>query len=202
MAGARRLSAKIVAKVKLPTGYGRFSLYAFKNTDGREHVAVVKGAVRGKKKVPLRLHSECLTGDVFHSKRCDCHAQLDAALRKISRLPSGVVLYLRQEGRGIGLTNKIRAYALQDKGMDTIQANNALGFPSDMRDYSSAAAMIRALGIKSIALITNNPDKIDKLVEHGIDVDSRIPHEMGKTKYNSHYLLVKKQRMRHLLTKV
>ena len=139
---ASKLKAKIVATAKLPTEYGIFTLFAFRNTDGREHVAVVKGSVNKRKTVPLRMHSECLTGDVFHSKRCDCHAQLHAALRKISRLPRGVVLYLRQEGRGIGLTNKIRAYELQDGGLDTIQANNALGFPSDMRDYSAAAAMI------------------------------------------------------------
>ena len=199
---ACRKKAKVVATAAFPTEYGKFKLFAFCNTDGKEHIAVVKGIVRGKKRVPLRMHSECLTGDVFHSLRCDCHAQLDAALRKISRLPRGVVLYLRQEGRGIGITNKIRAYALQDRGLDTIEANNALGFPSDMREYSAAAEMIRALGIKSISLITNNPDKIDELVKNGIIVEERIPHEFGKNPHNAHYLAVKKQKMRHLLTKV
>lgn len=201
--GKKKCSAKarIVATAAFPTEYGNFKLFAFCNTDGKEHIAVVKGDVDGKKSVPMRMHSECLTGDVFHSLRCDCHAQLDAALKKISKLPRGVVLYLRQEGRGIGITNKIRAYALQDRGLDTIEANNALGFPSDMREYGAAAEMIRALGIRSIALITNNPDKIDALVENGIEVEARIPHEFGRTKYNAHYLDVKKRKMRHLLTK-
>jgi len=192
---------RMVAKAKLPTEYGNFAVFAFSNSsDGEEHVAVVKGSVRGKTCVPLRIHSECLTGDVFHSLRCDCHAQLEAALRKIGKLPCGAVIYMKQEGRGIGLANKIRAYALQDRGRDTVEANLELGFRSDMREYGAAAGMIRRLGIKSIALITNNPDKIDKLVACKIKVARRIPHEFGRTKYNAGYLAVKKKKMRHLLS--
>lgn len=192
---------QIIAKAKLPTEYGNFSIFAFcNNMDQKEHVAIVKGKVAGKNNVPLRIHSECLTGDVFHSLRCDCRAQLDAALKKIARLPRGVVIYMRQEGRGIGLTNKIRAYELQDKGYDTVQANLALGFPSDMRNYDVAAAIIKQLKIRSIALITNNPDKIGKLLNYGVIVKKRIPHEFGKTKYNRAYLAVKKKKMMHLLS--
>lgn len=192
---------KIVATARLPTKYGKFSVVAFCNSiDGKEHVALVKGNARGKSLVPVRIHSECLTGDVFHSLRCDCRAQLEAALKKIAKLPRGVVLYMRQEGRGIGLMNKIRAYELQDKGMDTVQANIALGFPSDMRDYDVAAEMLRLLGIKSINLITNNPDKIQDLMAHGIRVVQRIPHEFGKQKYNKAYLAVKKSKMAHMLS--
>lgn len=193
---------QIVARAKLPTQFGRFTIYAFCNRiDGEEHVAIVKGAVKGKANVPLRMHSECLTGDVFHSLRCDCHAQLVAAMKKMGKMPRGVIIYLRQEGRGIGITNKIRAYELQDGGMDTVQANLALGLPADGRDYEAAAAMICELGIKSIALITNNPDKIGDLLRHGIKVVRRIPHEFGRQKYNTAYLDVKKRKMRHMLSR-
>lgn len=192
---------EIVAKAKLPTKFGSFTIFAFsKDAEGKEHVALVKGEVEGKVHVPVRIHSECLTGDAFHSLRCDCNAQLEAALRKINRMPCGVVLYMRQEGRGIGLANKVRAYALQDKGYDTVQANEALGFPSDMRDYAVAAAIIRKLGIKSVGLITNNPDKIIDMVAHGVNVMKRIPHEFGRTKYNEEYMKVKKKKMHHLLS--
>jgi len=192
---------EIVARAKLPTKFGTFTIVAFcNNTDKKEHVALVKGDVKGKAIVPLRIHSECLTGDAFHSLRCDCNAQLEAALRKIGKLPFGVILYMRQEGRGIGLTNKIRAYELQDRGYDTVQANIALGFPSDMRNYDVAAAMVKQLKIKSIALITNNPDKMGKLLNYGVKVVRRIPHEFGKTKYNQAYLAVKKKKMSHLLS--
>ncbi len=190
----------IASSAKLPTRYGMFSIVAFKNgTDGKEHVAVVMGRVKGCLGVPVSLHSECLTGDVFSSLRCDCRAQLEASLRKIRRLGHGAVLYLRQEGRGIGLTNKIRAYALQDRGLDTVQANLSLGFPPDMREYSAAAGMIRALGISSVALITNNPGKIAGLSSHGIKVERRIPNESGKNRYNRGYLATKKHKMSHLL---
>jgi GTP cyclohydrolase II len=198
--GKMKKHVEIVARAELPTSYGKFTVVAFcNNVDRKEHVAIIKGDVRGRSLVPLRMHSECLTGDVFHSLRCDCRAQLEAALRKIARLPRGVVLYMRQEGRGIGLANKIRAYALQDRGYDTVQANLALGFPSDMRDYGVAAEMIRLLGIRSVNLITNNPDKIDKLLWEGVRVVRRIPHQYGRTKYNSAYLDVKKHKMAHML---
>ncbi len=201
--GSRKKHVEIVATAKLPTQYGKFTVVAFcNNMDKKEHVAIVKGIVKGKSNVQVRIHSECLTGDVFHSLRCDCRAQLDAALWKISRLPRGVVIYMRQEGRGIGLTNKIRAYELQDRGMDTVQANIALGFPSDMRDYDVAAEMVKGLGIKSISLITNNPDKMEKLLGYGVKVVRRIPHEFGRTKYNAGYLAVKKSKMAHILTDV
>ncbi|MFA6489541.1 MAG: GTP cyclohydrolase II [Candidatus Micrarchaeia archaeon] len=198
---AKGKRVEIVAHAKLPTEFGKFTVYAFcNNIDGEEHVAIVKGDVKGKAVVPLRIHSECLTGDVFHSLRCDCHAQLVAAMQKFSKLPCGVILYLRQEGRGIGITNKIRAYALQDRGLDTVQANHALGFPSDMRTYDAAAEMVRELGIKSIALVTNNPAKMEDLRAHGVKIVKRVPHEFGKTKYNAGYLAVKKKKMRHLLS--
>jgi GTP cyclohydrolase II len=191
---------KIAAHASLPTEFGKFSIYAFSNSpDGKEHVAIVKGNVEGKRGVPVRIHSECLTGDVFHSLRCDCHAQLVAAMKKFAKLPYGAILYLRQEGRGIGITNKIRAYSLQDRGLDTVEANLALGFPADLRDYKVAAGMIRALGIKSVALVTNNPDKIESLRSSGIEVVKRIPHVFGKTKYNAGYLAAKKKKMRHMI---
>jgi len=194
---------RILANAKLPTQYGKFAIIAFCNKiDGKEHVAVVRGKVRGKESVPLRIHSEWLTGDVFHSMKCDCHAQLDAALRKMGKAKCGVVLYMRQEGRGIGLTNKIRAYELQDGGMDTVQANCALGFAPDMRDYRAAAEMVKALGIRSIRLITNNPAKMEAMAKNGVNVSGRIAHEFGKTKYNEAYLKVKKSKMRHILNGV
>ena len=199
--GDRKKGIEIVAHARLPTQFGKFTVYAFcNNIDGEEHIAIVRGNVNGKANVPLRMHSECLTGDALHSLRCDCHAQLVAAMKKIGKMPRGVVLYLRQEGRGIGITNKIRAYELQDRGLDTVQANLALGLPADDRDYEAAAEMIKELGIKSISLITNNPDKIDDLLEHGILVVRRIPHEFGKQKYNAAYLEVKKRKMAHLLS--
>ncbi|VVC00280.1 Riboflavin biosynthesis protein RibBA [uncultured archaeon] len=201
--GKGRKGTKIVAHARLPTQFGKFVIYAFcNNIDGEEHVAIVKGSVKGKANVPLRMHSECLTGDALHSLRCDCHAQLVAAMKKIGKLPCGVILYLRQEGRGIGITNKIRAYELQDRGLDTVQANLALGLPADGRDYGAAAEMIKELGIKSISLITNKPDKIADLLKHGVKVVRRIPHEFGKQKYNAAYLRVKKRKMAHMFTKV
>lgn len=197
-------TVKLIAKANFPSQYGKFSIVAFRSaTDGKqEHIAVVKGTVKGRSNVPVRMHSECLTGDVFHSLRCDCHAQLEAALVKIGKMPCGVILYMRQEGRGIGLGNKIRAYELQDKGMDTVEANLSLGFPSDMRDYKVAADILKLLGIKSIALITNNPGKMAGLSSHGIRITRRIPHEFGRTKYNKAYLLAKKNKLGHIMAKV
>lgn len=199
---AQAKKAAIIASARLPTRFGKFTVFAFSTSDKLEHVAIVKGSVRGAVRVPVRLHSECLTGDVFFSLRCDCRAQLEAALCGISRLRRGAVLYMRQEGRGIGLANKIRAYELQDRGFDTVQANLELGFPSDMRDYRTAAEMVKALGIKSVLLITNNPDKMSKLVSYGIKVAGRIPDEPGATVHNLRYLQTKKKKMAHMLSDV
>ncbi|MFA4983438.1 MAG: GTP cyclohydrolase II [Candidatus Micrarchaeia archaeon] len=194
-----------MAEARLPILHGNFRIIAFRGKgklDAKDHVVLVRGRVAGASGVPVRIHSECLTGDVFGSLRCDCHAQLQAALCKIGKMPRGLVIYLRQEGRGIGLANKIRAYALQEKGMDTVEANIALGFPSDMRDYGVAAAVLSHLKVKSIALITNNPDKIEKLSACGVKVARRIPHEFGLTARNRAYLRTKRDKMAHMLSKV
>jgi len=191
---------RVVSVADLPTRFGSFRAVAFTaDADGREHLAIVKGAVRGKSRVPTRVHSECLTGDVLGSLRCDCRDQLIAALEAIGREPFGVVLYLRQEGRGIGLTNKIRAYALQDQGHDTVEANQLLGFPDDARDYRVAAEMLEGLGVRSIRLMTNNPRKVDSLRRHGIRVSARIPHVMPANPHNEAYLATKRERSGHLL---
>ncbi|MEZ4319919.1 MAG: GTP cyclohydrolase II [Myxococcota bacterium] len=188
-----------LATASLPSEHGDFRIVAFDNpVDGREHVALVMGEVEGASDVLVRMHSECLTGDVLGSKRCDCRAQLHAALDRIAEHGSGVLLYLRQEGRGIGITNKIRAYALQDAGLDTVDANHALGFPDDLREYRAAAGMLDALGIQSVQLMTNNPKKLEALQQHGIDA-ARVPHEMPLTEHNGHYLRTKRQRSGHLL---
>jgi len=194
-----------MAEAKLPTLHGKFRIIAFRSkskNDVKDHVVLVRGSVAGASNVPVRIHSECLTGDVFGSLRCDCHAQLQAALCKIGKMQRGLVIYLRQEGRGIGLANKIRAYALQEKGMDTVEANIALGFPSDMRNYDVAAAVLSHLKVKSIALITNNPDKTDKLRACGVKVVRRIPHEFGLTRRNRKYMRTKRDKMAHMLSKV
>ena len=192
--------ASSVASATLPSEFGAFRVHVFKNDrDAEEHVAIVHGDVTGGHAVPTRLHSECLTGDVLGSLRCDCRAQLSRALERIAREPSGVVLYLRQEGRGIGLANKIRAYELQERGYDTVDANLALGFAADERDYGVAAAMLRALGIKSIALMTNNPDKLAQLAAEGIVVTGRIPHEIPPNVHNRSYLATKARRSGHLI---
>ncbi len=191
---------RIVSVAELPTRFGRFRAVAFTPAEnGAEHLAVVKGGVRGKSRVPTRVHSECLTGDVLGSLRCDCRDQLIAALERIGGEPRGIVLYLRQEGRGIGLTNKIRAYALQDQGHDTIDANRLLGFPDDARDYRVAAEMLEALGVRSIRLMTNNPAKVDGLRRHGIRVAGRISHVMPANPFNEAYLTTKRERAGHLL---
>lgn len=186
---------------RLPTRYGDFRIYAFVCPfSGEEHVALVKGRVAGRHDVLVRMHSECLTGDVFGSERCDCGEQLDAALRRISRAEEGILLYLAQEGRGIGIANKIAAYHLQDHGVDTVAANQLLGFPADLRDYRCAACMLRVLGVKSIRLMTNNPAKIEALQTHGVRVAARIPLEIRARPSNAHYLRTKKEKMRHLLS--
>lgn len=191
---------RVVSVADLPTRFGSFRAVAFTaDRDGREHLAIVKGTVRGKSNVPARVHSECLTGDVLGSLRCDCRDQLIAALEAIGREPFGVVLYLRQEGRGIGLTNKIRAYALQDQGHDTVDANRLLGFADDARDYRVAAEMLEGLGVRSIRLMTNNPDKVESLRRYGIRVSDRIPHVMPTNPHNEAYIATKRERSGHLL---
>jgi GTP cyclohydrolase II len=189
----------LAAEAALPTRFGDFRVVAFDSVDGKEYGAVVKGDVRGHTGVPVRLHSECFTGDVMGSLKCDCRDQLEAALRYIGRVERGAVLYLRQEGRGIGLSNKIRAYALQDAGLDTVQANHALGFEDDLRNYALAAQMLQELGIPSIRLLTNNPKKAEGLVEHGIVVEGRIALAVAPNVHNARYLATKKAKSGHLL---
>jgi GTP cyclohydrolase II len=198
--GHDHVCVRVTAVANLPTEFGEFRIVAFwNNRDQKDHVAIVHGDVVGQERVPLRVHSECLTGDALGSLRCDCRAQLIAALRRISEEPCGVVLYLRQEGRGIGLMNKIRAYQLQDHGLDTVEANLALGFRDDEREYSVAAHMIRSLGVRSIRLVTNNPSKVAQLEQHGIVVAERIPHVMPVQEHNVDYLKTKVARSGHLI---
>lgn len=190
----------IAAETKLPTKYGDFRIIIFKNeVDHKEHLMIVKGDVRGKSDVLMRIHSECLTGDVFGSHRCDCGEQLENALRCIEEQGEGIVIYMRQEGRGIGLTNKIKAYSLQDQGYDTVEANVKLGFPPDMREYSLAAQMLRELDVKSVKLLTNNPEKKEDLERWGITVSKRVPIVIKANSINAKYLNTKKEKMRHML---
>ncbi len=192
---------KIVAQAKLPTGFGAFKIFGVKGLGAQdEAVALVHGNIRGGKSAPLvRVHSQCLTGDVFHSLRCDCRAQLELALKKITASPAGLLLYLPQEGRGIGLLNKIRAYELQDGGMDTVQANESLGFAADTRDYGFSAEALKALGVRRVRLLSNNPDKVQQLEQAGIKVVERIPCQPRMTKLTRGYLSTKKSKMGHLL---
>ena len=185
---------------RLPTHYGEFRIHAFQCPfAGDEHVALIKGKVAGRRDVLVRLHSECMTGDVFGSERGDCGEQLDAALKKIGRTGTGLLLYLAQEGRGIGIANKVAAYHLQDHGLDTVEANRALGFPDDLRSYRCAACMLRVLGVRSVRLMTNNPAKIEELESNGVEVTERIPLQVRARPTNVHYLRTKKEKMRHLL---
>ena len=191
---------KVEVVANMPTDNGTFKIVGFENhIDGKEHIALVKGDVAGKEGVTVRIHSECFTGDILGSLRCDCGSQLKTAMRRIDRLGEGVILYLRQEGRAIGLLNKLRAYNLQEEGMDTLDANLHLGFGADMRDYAVAAQMLKALGVKSIKLLTNNPLKINGLEEYGIPVVEREEIEIEHNKVNKVYLKTKKERMGHLL---
>jgi len=193
-------SLEIVARAKLPLEKMPPSqIVAFRaSDDGQEHVALVIGAFGGKPPL-VRLHSECLTGDVFGSLKCDCGPQLKEALKIIGKAGGGVLLYLRQEGRGIGLANKVRAYSLQDRGLDTVDSNRRLGFADDERDYGHAAAMLRALGIRSVRLLTNNPEKVEGLEQAGIEVVERVAHQMPANPHNADYLATKRKKSGHIL---
>lgn len=191
---------EVYAETSLPTSHGVLRSVVFREKKtGLEHVALVAGEIAGQEGVVVRVHSECLTGEVFGSLKCDCKAQLDHALDAITREGQGAVLYLRQEGRGIGLGNKIRAYALQAQGHDTYEANRLLGFPDDLRHYHVAAEMLRLLGVKSVDLITNNPLKIASLVDEGISVRKRIPSLTPTNRHNKGYLRAKVERTGHMI---
>ncbi len=185
---------------KMPTKYGEFKVHCYVNKiTGEHHVALVKGDIGDGKDVLCRVHSECLTGDVFGSMRCDCGQQLETALKMIEAEGRGILLYMRQEGRGIGLVNKLKAYKLQEEGMDTLEANIALGFPGDMREYYVGAQILREIGVKSLNLLTNNPDKVYQLEDYGISINKRVPIEIEANVYDLFYLQTKRARMGHLL---
>ena len=185
---------------KMPTKYGEFKAHCYVNKiTGEHHVALVKGDIGDGQNVLCRVHSECLTGDVFGSMRCDCGQQLETALKMIEAEGRGILLYMRQEGRGIGLVNKLKAYKLQEEGMDTLEANIALGFPGDMREYYVGAQILREIGVKSLNLLTNNPDKVYQLEDYGISINKRVPIEIEANMYDLFYLQTKRTRMGHLL---
>ena len=189
-----------VAKAELPTRFGRFKIYGFRGDGANEEaVALVRGKLNGRSAPLVRVHSQCLTGDVLTSLRCDCRAQLELALKKIGKAPAGVLLYLPQEGRGIGLLNKLRAYELQDDGMDTVEANESLGFAADARDYHFSAEILKALGATRIRLLSNNPEKLRQLESSGIEVVERVPCQPRISKISRAYLKTKKKKMGHLL---
>ena len=199
MEDRRGFTVRLQACADLPTKHGPFLIAAFSDSaSGKEHTAIIKGEIAGSKDCPVRIHSQCHTGDVIGSLRCDCRAQLEASLAYIAARPCGVVIYLQQEGRGIGLINKIRAYNLQDMGFDTVDANVCLGFPADARDYRTASEIIQLLDIRSVALLTNNPSKIAGLKKHGIRVTRRIPLVIAANDHNRDYLETKRERMGHL----
>lgn len=187
-------------EVRMPTDYGEFRAVAYTNdVDSKEHVALVKGDINSDEPVLVRVHSECLTGDVFHSHRCDCGPQFEAALRQIEEAGSGIMLYMRQEGRGIGLINKFKAYKLQEQGLDTVDANLKLGFPADLRDYGIGAQILKDLGVRQIRLMTNNPRKIRGLEGYGLEVVERVPIQMKENEDNTTYLHTKQAKLGHLL---
>jgi GTP cyclohydrolase II len=193
-------TVQMVAHAGLPTRYGRFTIYGFKGRGLEEEaVALVRGNLRGKTAPLVRVHSQCLTGDVLTSLRCDCRAQLELSLKKIGQAPSGILVYLPQEGRGIGLMNKLRAYELQDGGMDTVEANEQLGFAADARDYDFSAQILKKLGAKKIRLLSNNPEKVRQLESSGIRVVERVPCQPRVSKTSRSYLKTKKRKMGHLL---
>jgi len=193
-------SLRVAAKAVLPTKFGKFSIYGFEGRGPQEEaVALVRGNLQGRVAPLVRVHSQCLTGDVLTSQRCDCRAQLELSLKKISEAPSGILLYLPQEGRGIGLMNKLRAYELQDGGMDTVEANESLGFAADAREYEFPAKILKKLGVTRIRLLSNNPDKIKQLESAGIRVVERVPCQPRLSKISRAYLQTKKRKMGHLL---
>ena len=192
-----------VAGAKLPTEFGEFLIRVFESRlDGATHVALVHGAIGDGQNVLARVHSSCVTGDIFHSARCDCGEQLHMAMRRVADEGRGVVLYLHQEGRGIGLANKIRAYALQDQGHDTVEANEQLGFPADSRDYASAVHMFKLLGVRSLRLMSNNPKKLEGVTGDMLVINERVPIEVAVSEANRRYLTTKKDKLGHQLTSV
>jgi GTP cyclohydrolase II len=191
---------QMVARARLPTRYGRFTVYGFEGHGPQEEaVALVRGDLNGKSAPLVRVHSQCLTGDVLTSLRCDCRAQLELSMKKIGQASSGILLYLPQEGRGIGLMNKLRAYQLQDGGMDTVEANETLGFAADARDYDFSAQILKKLGATKIRLLSNNPEKVRQLESSGIRVIERVPCQPRVSKISRGYLKTKKRKMGHLL---
>lgn len=196
----RRMGIENLAAANVPTKHGELRVIVFDDLgDGKEHVAIVHGDVNGAKGVPVRVHSACITSEVFGSLKCDCREQLQYALDYVADAPKGVVLYLRQEGRGIGLANKIRAYSLQEQGLDTVDANRALGLGDDLRDYGVAVEMLSRLGIKSIRLMTNNPLKVEGLTKRGVKIDGRLPVLVDHDQHAEDYLQTKAERMGHII---
>ena len=194
------MSINYIATAKLPTPFGVFSMHGFEDTEtGKEHVALSMGDLASGEPVLMRVHSECLTGDALFSLRCDCGFQLEAALKAISESGCGVLLYLRQEGRGIGLLNKIRAYHLQDQGADTVEANEQLGFGADLRQYSMCQPMLQHLGVQAVKLMTNNPRKVKALTEMNVNVVERVPLHVGRNAFNDGYLNTKASKLGHML---
>jgi GTP cyclohydrolase II len=194
------LCVRLGAKAHLPTRFGEFDIYGFYDCKAdKEHTAIVKGEGAGQESFPVRIHSQCHTGDVFGSLRCDCRDQLEAAIREVEKRGRGAVIYLKQEGRGIGLVNKIKAYRLQELGLDTVDANRYLGFPDDARDYSVAAKILGILGVSSVLLMTNNPDKVEKLTAAGVRIEGLIPVIIPPNEHDSGYLDAKRERMGHLI---
>ncbi|AKO51708.1 GTP cyclohydrolase [Marinobacter psychrophilus] len=194
------MAVRYIETCRLPTPFGVFEMHGFEESDtGKEHVALTLGDLAGDEPMLVRTHSECLTGDALYSMRCDCGYQLEEALRSIAREGRGILMYLRQEGRGIGLLNKIRAYNLQDHGADTVEANERLGFAADLRDYSMCKDMLEHLGIKRLRLMTNNPRKVKALSSYGIEVVERVELQVGRNPHNEHYLDTKQSKLGHFL---
>ena len=202
-AASKKYALRLVAGADLPTRYGKFRIYGFAGKGPQEEaVALVRGNLQGRVAPLVRVHSQCLTGDVLSSQRCDCRAQLELSLKKIAAAPSGILLYLPQEGRGIGLMNKLRAYELQDKGMDTVEANEFLGFAADAREYDFPAQILKKLKARRIRLLSNNPDKVKQLESSGVKVVELVPCQPRLSKISRRYMQTKKSKMGHLLTRV